>query len=139
MVEQGVAASAGAWYSPSRFDLGTFGVSVTPRPGFSLAKAETALIAKIGELLKDGVTETEVARAKKALVAGAIYAQDSLSAAPNVIGGALATGRTVEEVETWPDRIKAVTRAEVTAAARKVLVTARSVTSVLLPRKARGG
>ena len=69
-------------------------------------------------------------------MAGAIYARDSLSAAPNIIGGALATGQSIESFEAWPDRIKAVTREQVNEAAHSVLVDARSVTSVLKPKKA---
>ncbi len=133
VVEQGVAASAGAWYSPDQLDYGTFGLSVSPRPGKDLAAASGALLAAIARLLKDGVTDKEVADAKKRMSASAIYARDSLSAAPNIIGRALTTGRRIEDVETWPERIRAVTRAEVDAAARKVLVEAASVTAILRP------
>jgi zinc protease len=136
VIDQGLAASAGAWYSPNRFDAGTFGVSLTPRPGTKLIKAETALAEEVDRVLRDGVTAAEIARAKKALVAGAVYARDSLSAAPNIIGRALATGQSIAAFEAWPDRIKAVTLEEVNAVARAVLVDARSVTSVLRPKKA---
>ena len=79
------------------------------------------------------MTEAEVARAKKKLVAGAVYARDSLLAAPNIIGGALATGRTIEDIEAWPDRINSVTLDQVNEAARKVLIERRSVTNILRP------
>jgi len=134
VVEQSIAASAGSWYAPDRLDDTSFGLSVMPRPGKGLAEAETAMLAEVDRLVRDGVTEEEVARAKKALVANAVYARDSLSAAPNIIGGALATGRTIEEFESWPDRIKSVTRDEVNAAARAVLAVERSVTGVLRPK-----
>jgi zinc protease len=49
------------------------------------------------------------------------------------IGIALTTGQTIEDVESWPDRISAVTLEQVNAAARHVLHPARSVTSLLLP------
>ena len=105
-----------------------------PRPGASLDEASEALMAEIDRLLRDGVTDQEVARAKKALVASAVYARDSLSAAPNIIGRALATGRTIDEFESWPDRIKVVTVAEVNAAARAVLVPEHSVIGLLKPK-----
>ena len=98
-----------------------------------MATAEKALLTDIDAILKIGVTAAEVARAKKKLVASAVYARDSLSAAPNVIGGALATGRTIEEMEAWPDRINAVTLDQVNEAARAVLVERRSVTNILRP------
>ena len=87
----------------------------------------------IDTILLEGVTAAEVARAKKTLVAGAVYARDSLGAAPNIIGGALTTGRTIEDIETWPDRINAVTLDQVNEAARSALVKRQSVTNILRP------
>jgi zinc protease len=133
VVEQGIAASAGSWYSPNQLDFGSFGLSITPRSGTTLAAAEKALIAAVDEILKNGVTEAEVERAKKKLVASAVYARDSLSAAPNIIGTALATGRTIEEMEAWPEKIMAVTLQQVNDAARQVFVERQSVTNILRP------
>jgi zinc protease len=133
VVEQGLAAAAGAWYGPNQLDFGRFGLNVTPRPGTSLETVEKALLVQIDDILEKGVTEADVARSKKKLVAGAVYARDSLGAAPNIIGGALATGRTIEDIEAWPDRINAVTLDQVNAAARAVLVERRSVTNILRP------
>jgi zinc protease len=48
-------------------------------------------------------------------------------------GVALATGRTVEDVEAWPERIGAVTAAQVNAAAGYALRPEHSVTGRLLP------
>jgi zinc protease len=59
-----------------------------------------------------------------------------LSTAPNVFGRALTTGSTVEDVESWPDRIAAVTPEQVNAAARAVFLENRSVTGRLLPELA---
>jgi zinc protease len=89
--------------------------------------------AEIDKIVKDGVTEDEVKRATERMQSAAIYARDDLSTGARVIGSALATGRTVADVEAWPDRIGAVTVAEVNAAARLVFDERQSVTSVLLP------
>lgn len=133
VVDQGIAAAASAWYNPNRFDFGTFGIGASPRPGKTLDDLETALLAEVEKILKDGVTAAEVERAKMKLVAGAVYARDSLSAAPNIIGTALTTGRGLDDIEAWPDRINAVTLDQVNAAARAVLVERRSVTNTLRP------
>ena len=85
-------------------------------------------------LLQEGVTDAEVARAKKRLITAAVYARDSLTGGARIFGRALASGRTVEDVESWPERIDAVTTAQVMAAARAVLVPESSVTGVLLPK-----
>jgi zinc protease len=89
--------------------------------------------AEIDKLLVTGVSETAVERAKGRLVDAAAYARDSLRAGANVLGSALAMGRTVDDVEQWPDRIAAVTHEQVSAAAKAVLKNNQSVTSFLLP------
>jgi zinc protease len=133
VVEQGIAAGAGAGYSASSYDLSSFRVYVSPRPGLELEPAEAALRAAVAELLENGVTETEVAEAKERLVAAAVYARDSFGSGANIFGRALTTGQTVEDVEAWPERISAVTADQVNAAARAVLQDNSSVTGVLLP------
>lgn len=133
VVEQGVAGSAGAGYGPTNYDYSTFEFYVAPRPGQEVEPAEAALRKEIAQLLETGVTEEEVAAAKQRLVAGAVFARDSLSTAPRVIGAALTTGGTLEQVESWPERITAVTAAEVNAALKQVLREEQSVTSYLLP------
>lgn len=92
---------------------------------------ETALIAEISKLLKEGVTKKEVERVKKLMMAEAIYARDSLSAGARVLGAALASGKTIEDVESWPHRIAAVTVDQVNAAAHTVLENQPTVTSLL--------
>ena len=67
--------------------------------------------------------------------AAAIYARDSLAGPANIVGAALATGRTVEDVAAWPDRIGAVTAADIQAAARAVLIERNSATGILLPER----
>jgi zinc protease len=63
----------------------------------------------------------------------AVLARDSLGMAPRAIGSELMTGATIEDIESWPARIAAVTAPAVDAAARAVLRAERSVTGLLLP------
>jgi zinc protease len=133
VIEQAVAASAGSGYSASAYDLGTFDFHASPRPGGDIEVVETALRAEIARVLDGGVTEAEVAAAKRRLRAGAIYARDSLSTAPNIFGRALTTGRSVEDVEAWPERVASVTVEQVNAAAHAVFLDNNSVTGLLLP------
>lgn len=134
VVEQGLAASAGSGYSPTAYDTATFRLYVSPRPGIEIERVEAALRDELVRLLRDGVSEDEVAAAKRRLVAGAVYARDSLNTAPNVIGRGLATGQSVDDIESWPERIEAVTAEQVNAAAAAVLRDEQSVTGALLPK-----
>jgi zinc protease len=85
-------------------------------------------------LLKDGVTEEEVDRAKKRMQLEAVFARDSLTAPAHIVGAALATGRSLDEVESWADRIGTVTRDEVNEAAKLVIHDDVGVTGIMLPK-----
>ena len=133
VVEQKLAVSAGAFFDPNRLGPGTFGFYASPRPGVSMEKLEAAMEAELARIVDKGVTEEEARRAKGRLQAEAVYARDSLGTGARVLGGALAIGLTVEDVESWPERIGAVTVPEINAAAGDVLGQAASVTALLLP------
>ena len=90
------------------------------------------------QLLKiknEGISHDEIRRAAKKLTAEAVYARDSLMAAPNIIGRALTTGQSLEDIEEWPERIMSVRVPDVVAAANETLVLRNSVTSLLTPKK----
>lgn len=133
VVEQKAASGAGAWYQGLSYDQTTFGVYASPVPGGDVAKLETAMDDVLRVVLRDGVTEAEVKRAKNGLLASAIYARDNLGTGPRIFGAALTAGLSITDVETWTDRIRSITQAQVMAAARMVLDERRSVTGVLLP------
>lgn len=133
VVEQALAAAVNSSYSPSALDLSSFDFSGSPRPGVEIERLEAGIRAEIARLLTEGVSEAEVEMAKRRLAADAVYARDSLGTAPNVFGRALTTGRSVADVEAWPERIAAVTPAQVMAAARAVFRDESSVTGLLLP------
>lgn len=132
-VEQAVAASAGAWYDGDSRDFTTFGVYAVPRQGQAVAAIEDAVDAVLAKLLADGVTEEEVRDAKQRLRAAAVFARDDLESGAQILGRALMTGRSLEEVEAWPDRIGAVTVNEVNEAAVAIIEAKDSVTGTLLP------
>ena len=121
VVEQALAVSADASYEPSRRGPATLVISASPRPGVSLEQLERAVAGIVREIVDSGVTDEEVERAKQRMVADAVYARDSYSTAAHIIGEALAIGQTVDDVEAWPDRVRAVTRRQVEEAARLVL------------------
>ena len=93
---------------------------------------EDAIDAVLDDVIAKGVTADEVERAKNRLIADAIYAQDSQATMARWYGASLTTGSTVESVQTWPDRIRAVTADAVNAAAKTWLDKRRSVTGYLV-------
>jgi zinc protease len=136
VIEQKLATSAGAYYRGTALDLATFRIYASPRPGVSLDQLEAAVEAELQRLVDEPITAEEVERATRRLVAEATYARDSLGSAVRSFGAALATGRTVEDVEAWPQRIAAVGADQVNAAAAYVFRPETSVTGRLVPARA---
>lgn len=133
VIDQGLAVSAGTGYSPNDLDYSVFVAVLAPTPGTDLEDAEAAFEEEVARIVREGVPEAEVEAAKARLAIAADYARDSLFGPARTLGAALATGQTIEDVESWPDRIRAVTAEEVRAAAEAVLTAERAVTGLLLP------
>ncbi len=133
VIDQKIATSAGAYYRGSSLDLATFRIYASPRPGVTMDELEAAVDAELQRLKDEPITDDEVDRATKRLVAEAVYARDSLSSAVRSFGIALTTGRTVDDVEAWPERIESVTAKQINEAAAFVLKAEQSVTGKLLP------
>jgi zinc protease len=132
VVDKQLAVSAGAWYQGSALDDTRFGVSGTPRPNVTLPQLDEAIDEVIAELAQGGVTADELDRAKSRLVAETVYAQDNQATLARWFGGGMTVGLTVEQIRTWPDRVKLVTADQVREAARQWLDKRRSVTGYLV-------
>jgi zinc protease len=132
VIDKDIALSVGAGYDGTALDYSPFQVSATPKPGITLPQIEAAMDAVLAEVIDKGVTAEELARSKNGLIASAAYAQDNQTTLARWFGAALATGLTVEQVQSWPDRISRVTADSVRAAARRYLDKRRSVTGYLI-------
>jgi zinc protease len=135
VMEHELAVGAGAYYDPDAVDQTGFSVRVNARPGVDIAAVEAATEEVLARVVQDGVTADEVARSIARMQASAVLGRDNLPDAARVFGEVMATGGTVDDVESWPDRIAAVTAEQVTAAARAVLRPERSATGLLLPQQ----
>lgn len=60
------------------------------------------------------------------------HAQDNQATLARWYGGALTTGLSIDDIRSWPDRIRAVTAEQVRAAAATWLDKKRSVTGYLI-------
>ncbi len=130
-----LALYAGAYYSGMARDMGEFGFYAAPKGDTTMPELEGAIDWMIAELLENGVTEEELARAKKAAISSQIFAADSQSSLARRYGAALTIGLELEEIQNWRERIESVTVDDVMEAARTVLVPARSVTGYLMKTK----
>jgi zinc protease len=137
VVDQGIAASAGTFYQSNQFGDTMFGFYGSPRGDVTLDEIETALDADIAKIVSDGVTDAEVASAKRRLIAATVFAEDNAFSLARALGTAIASGETIEEAQDWPAEIEAVTVDQVNAAAARYLDIRRSVTGYLVGEPAK--
>jgi zinc protease len=133
VIDKKLALSANAFYDPNALDSATFGFSARLKSGVSVEQFEAAFDAILKAALDRGITTDEVERAKLRMQSSAAYARDSLSGPARIVGAALAIGRSLDDVESWPERIGAVTLDQVYEAAKLVIRDDIAVTGVLQP------
>jgi zinc protease len=133
VLDRKFAVAVGAYYMGTSLDATRLWVYAMPTPGTSLEELDRSVEEVIARVADHGVEEADLQRARTRLVADAIYAQDNQASLARWYGASLATGLTVEDIARWPERIEAVTAADVQNAARKWLDKRRAVTGFLLP------
>jgi zinc protease len=133
VVEQGIAARAGASYGGSAYDVGTFTLSGAPRPGTSLDDLEAAIYAEIEDIIANGVTQEELDRVTARFIRDAVFLRDDPANMARSYGLWLANGRTIEGLAAWPEAIAAVTPEAVQEVAARYLRPENAVTGYLLP------
>jgi zinc protease len=132
VVDHPLAVSASAGYQGTAVDPTQFMISVSPKPGVEFAAAEAAVDGVIADMKQNPASAESLERAKTQLIAQAIYAQDNQATLAQWYGAALTVGLSVEDIRSWPDRVRAVTAAQVREAAQKWLDKKRSVTGYLI-------
>jgi zinc protease len=132
VIDRPLAISAGASYQGTSLDDTQFAISVSPKPGVEFAAVEQAIDRVIADVAQNAVRAEDLERVKTQLIAEAIYAQDNQATLARWYGAALTTGLSIDDVRSWPDRIRAVTSDQVRAAAQKWLDKNRSVTGYLI-------
>jgi zinc protease len=119
LVQQGLATSVSGVLLPTR-DPFIYTLSFTAADGVSLEVLEEAALAQLERVARDGVTETEVARARRQLRARLVFENDSVTSVAHQLGyfDTVAGPGYLEQMES---RIALVTADQVSEAARVAL------------------
>ncbi len=133
VVKQNLASGMSINYEPEARGSSLFSITASPRKDVRLEKLEKAMTDALQRFAKNGIDEKTVAAAKQRLSRQAIFARDSLMVPGYSFGMAITTGRTIDEVESWPDHIAGVTRNSVNEALQHLVASKFSVTGFLLP------
>lgn len=132
-VEKKIAANAGASYSPRPYDESSFALWAYLYRPEQIDQASQSFDKIIQTLKEKGVTADELQRAKKRLKINSIKTAADLFGPANIIGNALATGRSLEDVQKWQDHIEAVTNDDIIRAANLVFQDRNKVDARILP------
>lgn len=132
VIDRQLAVSAGAGYQGTSLDPTQFVISVSPKPGVEFSHVEQVIDQVISEIGQNPARSEDLERVKTQLIAEAIYAQDNQATLARWYGGALTSGLSIDDIRSWPDRIRAVTAEQVRDAAQKWLDKKRSVTGYLI-------
>jgi predicted Zn-dependent peptidase len=114
---------------------GTFELQVTPAPGKSPTELEAPLQAEIDKVLKDGVTDEELARFKNAALVGLYNRLETNTGVREALAQYLAVG-TVQDFKDALARTQAVTKDDVQRVAKQYLV--KDARNVLITTRKEG-
>ena len=131
LVERRLASSVGAGLLPTEHPF-LYLISVTAMDGVSLHDVESAATAALDAVVRDGIAERELAKAKSQLRARLVFENDSVTN----LGHQLGYFQTVASLDIYrdaPGRIAAVTQDEVESAAKKYLRTDRRTVGWFTP------
>jgi len=111
---------------------GIFNVSFRCAPD-KADQAERAVLAELALAAKRGVSDAELARAKRQMIASFVYAQQSVDSVSRRLGSDYITTGDAGFSRSYTRRIEAVTAGQVRAAARKYLTPDRMVVTRMVP------
>jgi zinc protease len=131
----GLAAEVSVAYAPAAVDQTTLAMVVVPAPGVAVSDLEQAINREVRRIRDGAIDAADVQSVQQKMRTQAIRMRDGTLPAAQVLGAALATGATLDEIDTWPARIGAVTVADVRLEAKAVLRDEASVTGILVPNK----
>jgi len=131
---QKLAANADASYSMISRSPSMLMLDGTPAPGRTIEELELALRAQATRLRDEPVTEDELNRVKAQVVAGNVYARDSVFGQAMEIGQLVTAGLDWRLKDKFVRRIKAITARDVQTVARKYLVDENLTVAILDPK-----
>ena len=129
-----LALDAGGDYSWFSFDPNLFWFWATAMPGQTPETLEKELLAEMAKLAKEPVTDVELQRARNQIEAAFVFQEDSVHRRASLLARfELLGGHGLKD--SYLERIRAVTAADVQRVARAYFLDDKKNTGVLLPRQ----
>jgi zinc protease len=132
LVAKNLASVASSRYLGNGLDSGRVDFVAIPIPGVPIETIEAVLDSVIADIRQNGVTQEELDRAKAALEARRVFESDDQTALARRYGEGLAVGRSIEDIDALPSRIRSRSLDDIKMAAVQFLHPVRSVTGTLV-------
>jgi len=132
--EDKVALSVNIDYDATARGPGMIYLSGTPSEGKTVADLETALRTEVARIQKEGVSESELKRARAQLVAAEVYKLDSMFGQAMEIGQIETAGLPYQKLDRMLEKLQKVSAAEVQAVAKKYFTDDTLTIGVLEPQ-----
>ncbi len=132
--EDKVALSVNIDYDATARGPGMIYLSGTPSEGKTVADLETALRTEVARIQKEGVSESELKRARAQLVAAEVYKLDSMFGQAMEIGQIETAGLPYQKLDRMLEKLQKVSATEVQAVAKKYFTDDTLTIGVLEPQ-----
>lgn len=130
---QQVAAGVSAYNSAfSRLD-DIFTIAATPAQGKSIEEVKQAILSQLDQLKSEPATEAELQRVKTQVIASSVYQLDSVFYQAMQLGMLETVGLDWRLVDSYPDKISAVTAEQVQQVAQKYFINDGLTIAELIP------
>lgn len=129
-----IAAGVGADYSIFSRGDGLFTFSGVPNKPYKLDDLEKAIFKEIKTLQEELVSDEELERIKAQVISSLVYQQDSISSQASLIGSLESIGSSWRVIDTYVDKLDAVTPEQIREVAKKYLVKDRLTLAHLEPQ-----
>ncbi len=113
VVHQKKAVSVGLYYDGTSRSDGVIVLTATPQPGVTLEDLDIALRQEFAAIAATPPATPAIALAKKRLYQNSVFQRDSVSGPAMIIGQAISSGLTLDQVENWDNAIKAAPNADI--------------------------
>jgi len=133
VIRRKLATETRAFYEGYARDDGEFGIFARAKPGVRPEVLQQAVDGIVSAAMQTVPRMADLERAKTQLVADAVYLHDDQISLASAYGQSLAIGLTAQDVEDWPNRIRAVSAEEVRKVAAGDVILREAVTGYLLP------
>lgn len=131
LVQSGLAANVSGGLQ-NTVDPFLYTLSVTLNDGVKHEDAERALLTELERVQQEGISEAELAKAKKQARAVFAYAQESVTEQAHALAESAILGE-LDWADRYTERLEAVTLADVQAAAQQYLVPRQRTVGWLIP------